>query len=159
MLSFFIYILKLLINLFVTTILVTDINASSEDEDDNIKLMFFASFFTVTLISVCSSLSFTFNNSFYYGATIIVIFFVINSISSEFNQNEKIKIYLISLCATLFGFGTFSLTLIGFVASIVSYIILYNSTEFYKIFFSQIDSESDQDNDKISLVDEEDSIK
>ena len=108
MISFFIYILKLLINLFVTTILVTDINSNSEDKNDNIKLMFFASFFSLTLISICSSLSL--DNAFYYGATIIVIFFVVNSITSKFKEDEKIKIYLICLCSILFGFGTFSRT-------------------------------------------------
>ncbi|MDC0145558.1 hypothetical protein OAI93_03065, partial [bacterium] len=134
MISFFIYILKLLINLFVTTILVTDINSDSDDKNKNIKFMFFASFFALTLVSVSSFISD--DNSFYYGATIIVIYFVIHSLSVNFNQDDKIKVYLISLCATLFGFGNFVLTLIGFVASIVSYIILYNSTEFYKLFFS-----------------------
>ena len=134
MISFFVYILKLLINLFVTTILVTDINSDSDDKNENIKFMFFASFFALTLVSISSIISN--DNSFYYGATIIVIYFVIHSLSVNFNQNDKIKVYLISLCATLFGFGNFILTLIGFVASIVSYIILYNSTEFYKLFFS-----------------------
>ncbi len=149
MISFFIYILKLLINLFVTTILVTDINSNSDDKNDNIKFMFFASFFTLTLVSLSSIISN--DNSFYYGATIIVVYFVIHSLSINFNQNDKIKIYLISLCATLFGFGNFVLTLIGFVASIVSYIILYNSTEFYKLFFS-----SNENVDESALIDEED---
>lgn len=149
MISFFIYILKLLINLFVTTILVTDINSNSDDKNDNIKFMFFASFFTLTLVSLSSIISN--DNSFYYGATIIVVYFVIHSLSINFNQNDKIKIYLISLCATLFGFGNFVLTLIGFVASIVSYIILYNSTEFYKLFFS-----SNENIDDSPLIDEED---
>ena len=149
MITFFIYILKLLINLFVTTILVTDINSDSDDKNDNIKVMFFASFFTLTLVSLSSIISN--DNSFYYGATIIVVYFVIHSLSINFNQNDKIKIYLISLCATLFGFGNFVLTLIGFVASIVSYIILYNSTEFYKLFFS-----SNENVDESALIDEED---
>ena len=149
MITFFIYILKLLINLFVTTILVTDINSDSDDKNDNIKFMFFASFFTLTLVSLSSIISN--DNSFYYGATIIVVYFVIHSLSINFNQNDKIKIYLISLCATLFGFGNFVLTLIGFVASIVSYIILYNSTEFYKLFFS-----SNENVDESALIDEED---
>ena len=153
MLSFFVYILKLLINLFVTTILVTDINSASEDDkSENIKFMFFASFFTLTLVSISSFLSN--DSSFYYGATIIVVYFVIHSLSINFNQNDKIKVYLISLCATLFGFGTFTLTLIGFVASVVSYIILYNSTEFYKLFFS-----NNENIDESALIDEEDDIK
>ena len=152
MISFFIYILKLLINLFVTTILVTDINSDSDDKNENIKFMFFASFFTLTLISISSFISN--DNSFYYGATIIVIYFVIHSLSIDFNQNDKIKVYLISLCAILFGFGNFVLTLIGFVASIVSYIILYNSTEFYKLFFS-----NNENIDESSLIDEEDKVK
>ena len=152
MISFFIYILKLLINLFVTTILVTDINSDSDDKNENIKFMFFASFFTLTLVSVSSFISN--DNSFYYGATIIVIYFVIHSLSVNFNQDDKIKVYLISLCATLFGFGNFVLTLIGFVASIVSYIILYNSTEFYKLFFS-----NDENINESPLIDEEDKVK
>ena len=152
MISFFIYILKLLINLFVTTILVTDINSDSDDKNENIKFMFFASFFTLTLVSVSSFISN--DNSFYYGATIIVVYFVVHSLSVNFNQDDKIKVYLISLCATLFGFGNFVLTLIGFVASIVSYIILYNSTEFYKLFFS-----NDENIVESSLIDEEDTVK
>tara|TARA_B100001250_G_scaffold18868_1_gene16258 strand:- start:41 stop:499 length:459 start_codon:yes stop_codon:yes gene_type:complete len=152
MISFFVYILKLLINLFVTTILVTDINSDSDDKNENIKFMFFASFFALTLVSISSIISN--DNSFYYGATIIVIYFVIHSLSVNFNQNDKIKVYLISLCATLFGFGNFILTLIGFVASIVSYIILYNSTEFYKLFFS-----NHENIDESSLIDEEDKVK
>ena len=152
MISFFVYILKLLINLFVTTILVTDINTESDNKNENIKFMFFASFFTLTLVSISTFLSN--DNSFYYGATIIVIYFVVHSLSLNFNQNDKIKVYLICLCAMLFGFGTFTLTLIGFVASIVSYIIMYNSTEFYKLFFS-----NGTNNDESALIDEEDNIK
>jgi len=149
MISFFIYILKLLINFFVTTILVTDINSDSDDKNDNIKFMFFASFFTLTLVSISSLLSS--DSSFYYGTTIIVVYFIVYSLSINFNQNDKIKVYLICLCATLFGFGTFALTLIGFVASIVSYIILYNSTEFYKLFFSNNEESINDSN----LIDED----
>ena len=79
--------------------------------------------------------------------------------SSGFSQDEKIKVYLICLCATLFGFGTFPLILIGFVASIVSYIILYNSTEFYRLFFSQTDISHERNNDEIRVVNEEENIK
>jgi len=132
--------------------LVTDINSDSDDKNENIKFMFFASFFTLTLISISSFISN--DNSFYYGATIIVIYFVIHSLTTNFNQNDKIKVYLISLCAILFGFGSFVLTLIGFVASIVSYIILYNSTEFYKLFFS-----NNENIDESPLIDEEDKAK
>ena len=71
MTAFFIYILKLLINFFVTTILVTDVTSDSEDKNENIKFMFFASFFTLTLISI--STFFANDNSFYYGATLIVV--------------------------------------------------------------------------------------
>ena len=152
MISFFVYILKLLINLFVTTILVTDINTESDDKNENIKFMFFASFFTLTLVSISTFISN--DSSFYYGATIIVVYFVVHSLSLNFNQNDKIKVYLICLCATLFGFGTFTLTLIGFVASIVSYIIMYNSTEFYKLFFS-----NGNNSDGSPLIEEEDNIK
>ena len=152
MISFFVYILKLLINLFVTTILVTDINTESDDKNENIKFMFFASFFTLTLVSISTFISN--DSSFYYGATIIVVYFVVHSLSLNFNQNDKIKVYLICLCATLFGFGTFTLTLIGFVASIVSYIIMYNSTEFYKLFFS-----NGNNSDESPLIEEEDNIK
>jgi len=138
----------------VTTILVTDINTESDkSKNKNIKFMFFASFFTLTLVSISTFISNA--TSFYYGATIIVIYFVVHSLSLNFNQDDKIKVYLISLCSTLFGFGTFALTLIGFVASIVSYIIMYNSTEFYKLFFSN----DGVDVSESTLIDKEDDIK
>ena len=57
MLSFLAYILKLLLNLFVTTILITDINSKEKADDKNLKFMIFVSFFSVTLASVCSILS------------------------------------------------------------------------------------------------------
>ena len=66
----------------------------------------------------------------------VVIFFVINTISNDENNTEKIKLYLISLCSILFGIGTFSSIMIGFISALVSYIILYNSSDFYRFFFS-----------------------
>ena len=57
--------------------------------------------------------------------------------------------YLICLCSILFGFGKFALTLMGFVSGLVSYIILYNSTDFYRLFFSNKD-------DNIIVSDHED---
>ena len=138
MLSFLAYILKLLLNLFVTTMLVTDINSKSKEDNKNLQFMIFASFFSLTLASVCSIISKgeSVSNSFYYASTIAVIFLVINSLSNNFETNDKLKVYLISLCSMLFGFGGFSLILIGFSASLVSYIILYNSSDFHKFFFS-----------------------
>ena len=157
MLSFFVYILKLLITLFITTVLVTDITGESKNKDENIKFMFFASFFTLTLISIANFLSF--ENSFYYGCTVIVIYFVIHSLSADFDSNEKIKVYLICLCATLFGFGAIALTLMGFVASLVSYIVLYNSTEFYKMFFSESDIDKDKNSEELYKVNKDENIK
>ena len=136
MISFLAYILKLLLNLFVTTILITDINSKEKTDDKNLKFMIFASFFSVTLASVCSIISTTEQGVFYYAATIAIIFLVINSLIDEFDKEEKLKVYLICLCSILFGFGGLSLILIGFIAALVSYIILYNSEDFHKFFFS-----------------------
>jgi len=133
MIYFLTYIIKLLINLFVTTILVTDVN-KSDNENDNIKYMFFISFLSLTLISIGSFLEY--DNSFFYGSTIIVLFYINSILSSDFSKDDRIKMYLISLCSILFGFGKFALTLMGFVSGLVSYIILYNSTDFYRLFFS-----------------------
>ena len=133
MIYFLTYIIKLLINLFVTTILVTDVN-KSDNENDNIKYMFFNSFLSLTLISIGSFLEY--DNSFFYGSTIIVLFYINSILSSDFSKDDRIKMYLISLCSILFGFGKFALTLMGFVSGLVSYIILYNSTDFYRLFFS-----------------------
>ena len=155
MISLFVYILKLLLSLFITTILVTDINSSQESDDKNIKFMFFASFFTLTLSSVCSSISNIDQTLIFYSATIVVVFLVINNLIKEFNNDEKLKVYLICLCSLLFGFGSFSIILIGFVASIVSYIILYNSTDFYKFFFS---NSEDVDNKELDIIDNEKDI-
>ena len=74
MISFLAYILKLLLNLFVTTILITDINSKEKTDDKNLKFMIFASFFSVTLASVCSIISTTEQGVFYYAATIAIIF-------------------------------------------------------------------------------------
>ena len=136
MISFLAYILILLLNLFVTTILITDINSKEKTDDKNLKFMIFASFFSVTLASVCSIISTTEQGVFYYAATIAIIFLVINSLIDEFDKEEKLKVYLICLCSILFGFGGLSLILIGFIAALVSYIILYNSADFHKFFFS-----------------------
>ena len=145
MIYFLTYIIKLLINLFVTTILVTDVNKPDND-NDNIKYMFFISFLSLTLISIGSFLEY--DNSFFYGSTIIALFYINSILSSDFSKDDRIKMYLISLCSILFGFGKFALTLMGFVSGLVSYIILYNSTDFYRLFFSN-------NNDKIITSDNE----
>ena len=141
------YIINLLIATFVTTILLTDIN-SDKNNDENIQFMFFASFFSLTLISLCN----LFDNdiSFIYGSTIIVIFFIINTISKNFLKQEILKIYLISMCSILFGLGSFGTTIVGFICALISYIILYNSTDFYSLFFDANNSEpiDSTDNDR-----------
>tara|TARA_B100001175_G_scaffold294678_1_gene282143 strand:+ start:250 stop:711 length:462 start_codon:yes stop_codon:yes gene_type:complete len=153
MISVIAYIIKLLLNLFVTTILVTDINSDEKHDEKNLKLIIFCSFFTLTLSSVCS-LILVGDASFFYGATLLVIFLVINSLVKDFNVHEKLKIYLICLCAFLFGIGGIVLVLIGIISSVISYIILYNSTDFYKFFFSkkneqEIDSSKFDENHSI----------
>ena len=75
--------------------------------------------------------------SFLYGSTLLVIFFIVNSLIKDFDIHEKLKVYLICLCSFLFGVGGLILTFIGIVSSVISYIILYNSTDFYKFFFSK----------------------
>jgi len=136
MISFLVYIIKLLLILFVTTMLVTDINSSDKKDSKNLKFMIFCSFFTLTLASICSIIELN-QNAFYYGSTIIVIFLIINSLSQDFSIDEKLKIYLICVCSFLFGIGGLILTMMGFVASFMSYIILYNSADFHKFFFSE----------------------
>ena len=133
---FIVYIFKLLLNLFITTILVTDLNSTNSKEKNNISTYFFVSFFSLTIVSLANILINDFNDNLFYGFALSVIFFVINSISKEENNNEKIKLYLISLCSILFGFGTFSSIMIAFISALVSYIILYNSSDFYRFFFS-----------------------
>ena len=156
MILFLAYILKLLLNLFVTTILITDINSKKNKDDENLKFMIFCSFFSVTLSSICSYISAIEQGSFYYGATIIIIFLVINSLTNNFEKEEKLKAYLICLCSILFGFGGLTLILIGFVASLVSYIILYNSADFYKFFFSE---QKNFDKEELENFDENENIK
>ena len=140
MISIIAYIIKLLLNLFITTILVTDINSNQKDDGKNLKLIIFCSFFTLTLSSVCSLILLS-DGSFFYGATLLVIFFVISSLVNDFDVHEKLKVYLICLCSFLFGVGGLILTVIGIISSIISYIILYNSTDFYKFFFSKSNEE------------------
>ena len=83
MIYFLTYIIKLLINLFVTTILVTDINKPN-DNNDNIKYMFFISFLSLTLISIGSFLDY--DNSFFYGSTIIVLFSILRDLTPLVNS-------------------------------------------------------------------------
>ena len=108
------------------------------------------------LSSICSSVSIIDQSSFYYGATIIVIFLVINSLTHDFEKDEKLKAYLICLCSILFGFGGLALTLIAFLASLVSYIILYNSTDFYKFFFSDTDASNQEE---LEILDQNEDTK
>ena len=154
--TFLAYILKLLLNLFVTTILITDINSKGKQDSKNLKFMIFCSFFSLTLSSICTSVSVIDQSSFYYGATIVVIFLVINSLTHDFEKDEKLKAYLICLCSILFGFGGFTLTLIAFLASLVSYIILYNSTDFYKFFFS---NEDESNQEELEILDQNEDTK
>ena len=147
---FIVYIFKLLLNLFITTILVTDLNLTKTKENNNISTYFFVSFFSLTIISLANILFNDLNDSLFYGFTLFVIFFVINSISKEETNSEKIKLYLISLCSILFGFGTFSSIMIGFVSALVSYIILYNSSDFYRFFFSLEEDNSSKVKEKES---------
>tara|TARA_Y100001970_G_scaffold84996_2_gene107196 strand:- start:2712 stop:3176 length:465 start_codon:yes stop_codon:yes gene_type:complete len=141
MISIIAYIIKLVLNLFITTILVTDVNSDKNDDQKNLKLIIFCSFFTLTLSSACSLIVVS-DQSFLYGSTLLVIFFIINSLIKDFDIHEKLKVYLICLCSFLFGIGGLILTFIGIISSIISYIILYNSTDFYKFFFSK----NEQDN-------------
>ena len=154
MLSFLAYILKLLLNLFVTTILITDINSKEKADNKNLKFMIFVSFFSVTLASVCSIFSTVEQGVFYYAATIVIIFLVINSLIDGFDKEEKLKAYLICLCSILFGFGGLTLILIGFIAALVSYIILYNSADFHKFFFSGSDKSDKQELDNFEINDD-----
>jgi len=141
MISIIAYIIKLLLNLFVTTILVTDVTSNNNNDSKNLKLILFCSFFTVTLASVSSLISIM-DKSILYSSTLLVIFFIVNSLVVNFNLDEKLKIYLICLCSFLFGIGGITLTFIGIISSVISYIILYNSTDFYKFFFSNADKDN-----------------
>ena len=54
----------------------------------------------------------------------------------------------------LFGIGGFIVTFIALISAVISYIILYNSTDFYKFFFTKKeDHESDS-----SIIDENETI-
>ena len=150
MISIIAYIIKLVLNLFITTILVTDVNSNKNDDQKNLKLIIFCSFFTLTLSSMCSFVLVS-DPSFLYGSTLLVIFFIINSLIKDFDIHEKLKVYLICLCSFLFGVGGLILTFIGIISSVISYIILYNSTDFYKFFFSK-NEEDEKVND--STLDE-----
>ena len=150
MISIIAYIIKLVLNLFITTILVTDVNSNKNDDQKNLKLIIFCSFFTLTLSSMCSFVLVS-DPSFLYGSTLLVIFFIVNSLIKDFDIHEKLKVYLICLCSFLFGVGGLILTFIGIISSVISYIILYNSTDFYKFFFSK-NEEDEKVND--STLDE-----
>ena len=150
MISIIAYIIKLVLNLFITTILVTDVNSNKDDDQKNLKLIIFCSFFTFTLSSMCSFVLVS-DPSFLYGSTLLVIFFIVNSLIKDFDIHEKLKVYLICLCSFLFGVGGLILTFIGIISSVISYIILYNSTDFYKFFFSK-NEEDEKVND--STLDE-----
>ena len=141
MISIIAYIIKLLLNLFVTTILVTDVTSNKNNDGKNLKLILFCSFFTLTLASVSSLISIM-DKSILYSTTLLVIFFIVNSLVINFDIDEKLKIYLICLCSFLFGIGGIILTLIGIISSVISYIILYNSTDFYKFFFSNVEKDN-----------------
>ena len=104
MISIIAYIIKLVLNLFITTILVTDVNSNKNDDQKNLKLIIFCSFFTLTLSSMCSFILVS-DPSFLYGSTLLVIFFIVNSLIKDFDVHEKLKVYLICLSSFLFGVG------------------------------------------------------
>ncbi|OUX37692.1 MAG: hypothetical protein CBE33_02760 [Candidatus Pelagibacter sp. TMED273] len=144
MISILVYIIKLLLNLFVTTILVTDISSEQKNDNKNLKLIIFCSFFTITLTSTLQYISSGVNAIYMIGLALIISFYVVSNLVKDFKLDEKLKVYLISLCSFLFGIGGFVVTFIALIASVISYIILYNSTDFYKFFFTKKEeSESD----------------
>ena len=149
MISVLVYIIKLLLNFFVTTILVTDVTSEQKDDSKNLKLIIFCSFFTITLTSAVQFLS-SDNVVFVIGLALFVSFYVISNLVKDFNLDEKLKVFLISLCAFLFGVGGFIVTFIALISAVISYIILYNSTDFYKFFFTKKD---DHESDS-SVIDE-----
>ena len=149
MISVLVYIIKLLLNFFVTTILVTDVTSEQKDDSKNLKLIIFCSFFTLTLTSAVQFLS-SDNVVFVIGLALFVSFYVISNLVKDFNLDEKLKVFLISLCAFLFGVGGFIVTFIALISAVISYIILYNSTDFYKFFFTKKD---DHESDS-SVIDE-----
>ena len=84
------------------------------------------------------------------GLALFVSFYVISNLVKDFNLDEKLKVFLVSLCSFLFGVGGFIVTFIALISSVISYIILYNSTDFYKFFFTKKD---DHESDS-SIIDE-----
>ena len=154
MISILVYIIKLLINLFVTTILVTDVNSEQKNENKNLKLIIFCSFFTLTLTSALQFISTPENTFYMIGISLIVSFYIISNLIKDFNMDEKLKVYLISLSSFLFGVGGFIVTFIALISSVISYIILYNTTDFYKFFFTK----KDHHNDEQVFMDENENI-
>tara|TARA_B100000676_G_scaffold107023_1_gene107046 strand:- start:360 stop:824 length:465 start_codon:yes stop_codon:yes gene_type:complete len=150
MISIFVYIIKLLLNLFVTTILITDVNSEEKNDNKDLKLIIFCSFFTLTLTSVFQLIS-TYENLLYMvGLAGIISFYITTALIQGFQIDDKLKVYLIVLCSFLFGIGGFVVTFIALIAAVLSYIILYNSTDFYKFFFTKKD---DYESDK-SIIEE-----
>jgi len=149
MISVLVYIIKLLLNFFVTTILVTDVTSEQKDDSKNLKLIIFCSFFTLTLTSAVQYFS-SDNVVFMIGLALFVSFYVISNLVKDFNLDEKLKVFLVSLCSFLFGVGGFVVTFIALISAVISYIILYNSTDFYKFFFTRKD---DHESDS-SIIDE-----
>ena len=76
MISVLVYIIKLLLNFFVTTILVTDVTSEQKDDSKNLKLIIFCSFFTLTLTSAVQFLS-SDNVVFMIGLAFFVSFYFI----------------------------------------------------------------------------------
>ena len=150
MISIFVYKIKLLLNLFVTTILITDVNSEEKNDNKDLKLIIFCSFFTLTLTSVFQLIS-TYENLLYMvGLAGIISFYITTALIQGFQIDDKLKVYLIVLCSFLFGIGGFVVTFIALIAAVLSYIILYNSTDFYKFFFTKKD---DYESDK-SIIEE-----
>ena len=139
MISIFVYIIKLLLNLFVTTILITDVNSEEKNDNKNLKLIIFCSFFTLTLTSAFQLISSYENLLYIIGLSGIISFYITSTLIQGFQLDDKLKVYLIVLCSFLFGIGGFVITFIALIAAVISYIILYNSTDFYKFFFTKKD--------------------
>ena len=150
MISIFVYIIKLLLNLFVTTILITDVNSEEKNDNKNLKLIIFCSFFTLTLTSAFQLISSYENLLYIIGLSGIISFYITSTLIQGFQLDDKLKVYLIVLCSFLFGIGGFVITFIALIAAVISYIILYNSTDFYKFFFTKKD---DYESDK-SIIEE-----
>ena len=150
MISIFVYIIKLLLNLFVTTILITDVNSDGKNDNKNLKLIIFCSFFTLTLTSAFQLISSHENLLYMIGLSGIISFYITTTLIQGFLLDDKLKVYLIVLCSFLFGIGGFIITFLALIATVISYIILYNSTDFYKFFFTKKD---DYESDK-SIIEE-----